>query len=138
MTIYLFGCVSRTNFPIRLAVEEELRRAKLLKWESKPKYFGNSDERVMWMRDQWLKLPLFVRPFIYFVYRYFIRLGFLDGLGGFLFHFLQGFWLRLIVDWKIRQIRNLQVNNTDLICFRDTMLMTRTGSVIEVYKEILE
>ena len=92
----------------------------------------------MWMRDQWLKLPLFVRPFIYFVYRYIIRLGFLDGLGGFLFHFLQGFWLRLIVDWKLGRLEICKLNNADLICFHNPMLMTKTGSVIEVYKEIIE
>ena len=46
------------------------------------------------------RLPLFVRPFIYFFYRYFIRLGFLDGVKGFIFHFLQAFWYRMLVDFK--------------------------------------
>jgi hypothetical protein len=29
----------------------------------------------------WNRLPLYVRPFLYFFYRYVIRLGFLDGKG---------------------------------------------------------
>ena len=44
------------------------------------------------------RLPLFLRAFMYWFYRYFIRLGFLDGKEGFLFHFLQAFWYRFFVD----------------------------------------
>ena len=47
------------------------------------------------------RLPLFVRPFLYFLFRYFIRLGFLDGRKGFAFHFMQGFWYRALVDLKV-------------------------------------
>lgn len=50
-------------------------------------------------------LPLYVRPFIYSLYRYFLRLGFLDGATGFVYHFLQAFWFRLIVDMKISELR---------------------------------
>ena len=46
------------------------------------------------------RIPLFVRPFLYFFYRYVIRLGMLDGTKGFIFHFLQGFWYRMLVDFK--------------------------------------
>jgi hypothetical protein len=35
------------------------------------------------------------------MYRYFIKLGFLDGKEGLIFHFLQGFWFRFLVDAKI-------------------------------------
>ena len=44
------------------------------------------------------RLPLFVRPALYFVYRYIIRLGFLDGAEGLVFHLLQAFWYRFLVD----------------------------------------
>ena len=54
-----------------------------------------------WIKDKvYLKFPLFVRPFLYFIYRYFIKLGFLDGKEGLIFHFLQGFWYRFLVDAK--------------------------------------
>ena len=46
------------------------------------------------------KLPLFVRPVLYFLYRYILRLGFLDGQEGFAYHFMQGFWYRCLVDLK--------------------------------------
>lgn len=52
-------------------------------------------------RNLYYKLPPFLRVFIYFFYRYFFRLGFLDGWTGTRFHFLHGFWYRWIVDKKI-------------------------------------
>ncbi len=51
------------------------------------------------------KLPILVRPFIYFIYRYFFRFGFLDGYIGFLYHFLQGFIFWFLVDIKIFEIK---------------------------------
>jgi len=56
-------------------------------------------------RAFYYKLPLFCRAFLYFVYRYFFRLGFLDGKEGLIFHFLQGFWYRFLVDAKIHEIK---------------------------------
>ena len=49
----------------------------------------------------YLRLPLFVRAFLYWFYRYFIRVGFLDGKEGLIFHFLQGFWYRFLIDAKL-------------------------------------
>ena len=49
-------------------------------------------------KEWYARLPLFWRAFAYFCYRYFLRLGFLDGKEGFLWHFLQGWWYRTIVD----------------------------------------
>lgn len=46
-------------------------------------------------------LPVFLRPTLYFFYRYFLRLGFLDGTKGFAFHFMQGLWYRSLVDLRV-------------------------------------
>ncbi len=53
------------------------------------------------------KLPIFVRPLLYFLYRYFIRLGFLDGVQGFVFHFFQGYWYRSLVDLRVYEAEGL-------------------------------
>ena len=53
------------------------------------------------------RLPLFWRAAAYFCYRYIVRLGFLDGCEGFLWHFLQGWWYRTLVDAKILELRNI-------------------------------
>ncbi len=62
-----------------------------------------------WIKDRvYARMPLFIRPFLYFIYRYFIRLGFLDGREGLIFHFLQGFWYRFLVDAKLYEYRRRQ------------------------------
>jgi hypothetical protein len=60
----------------------------------------------------------------------------LDGRAGFLFHALQGFWLRLVVDWKIRQLRGLGIRGAALRTFMETMFASRTGSVTEVWRSV--
>lgn len=49
------------------------------------------------------KLPKFLRAHLYFIYRYYIKLGFLDGPEGKIFHFLQAYWYRFLVDAKLYQ-----------------------------------
>ena len=51
------------------------------------------------------KLPPYLRAFAYFSYRYFFRLGFLDGYAGWMWHFWQGLWYRCLVDHEIRKLR---------------------------------
>ena len=51
------------------------------------------------------KTPLIYRALLFFLYRYFFRLGFLDGLPGLLFHLMQGLWYRVLVDIKIMEAR---------------------------------
>jgi glycosyltransferase involved in cell wall biosynthesis len=59
-----------------------------------------------WMKESvYNRLPLGVRPGLYFLYRYFVRLGFLDGRQGLIFHVLQGFWYRFLVDAKLLEVR---------------------------------
>ncbi|MEY4878535.1 MAG: hypothetical protein RJB62_3 [Pseudomonadota bacterium] len=49
------------------------------------------------------RAPRFLRAFLYWAFRYVLQLGFLDGKAGFVFHFLQGFWYRLVVDAKLEE-----------------------------------
>ena len=57
------------------------------------------------------KLPKSLRAFIYFNYRYFVRLGFLDGYQGLVWNFLQGFWYRFLVDVKVYEIEKKAKKN---------------------------
>lgn len=78
-----------------------------------PKFFGTEEQRKRWLKLRYLKLPLFVRPVFYFLYRYIVRLGFLDGKAGFIWYVLQGFWYRFLVDAKIFELKRLYNGNTD-------------------------
>jgi glycosyltransferase involved in cell wall biosynthesis len=64
-----------------------------------PSIFGAKVQRTRWLKEfLYNKIPLFLRPFLYFIYRYFFCLGFLDGYPGLIFHILQGFWYRFYID----------------------------------------
>ena len=64
--------------------------------------FGTFPQRIRWFKVRiFYRMPLFVRPVLYFIYRYFVRLGFLDGKNGFVFHFMHGLWYRILIDAKI-------------------------------------
>jgi glycosyltransferase involved in cell wall biosynthesis len=50
-------------------------------------------------------VPFYCSSLIYFSYRYFIQLGFLDGVEGLCYHFLQGFWYRFLVGAKVLELQ---------------------------------
>ena len=52
------------------------------------------------------KLPLGTRAHLYFLYRYYFKLGFLDGKEGKIFAFMQAYWYRFLVDAKIYERKN--------------------------------
>ena len=69
------------------------------------KLFGNDSERKRWFKVKYAKMPLFLRPFIYFFGRYVLKQGFLDGKEGFIWYVLQGFWYRFLVDAKVFEVK---------------------------------
>lgn len=76
-----------------------------------PNIRGNPAEKKRSLRRQYNRMPLFIRPFALFLYRYFFRLGFLDGTEGLIFWVLQTFWFRFLVDakiWEQRQATRLR------------------------------
>ncbi|WP_097003401.1 glycosyltransferase family 2 protein [Lacrimispora amygdalina] len=54
-------------------------------------------------------LPKFIRAHIYFIYRYYFCLGFLDGIEGKIYTFLQAYWYRYLVDVKLYECEKLGV-----------------------------
>ena len=96
--------IDKHNRYARLHAREELARRRGLAWPVRPDLFGSPDQRVAWLKQRWYVLPLYLRPVLYFFYRYVIRFGFLDGKQGFIFHFLQGFWYRLLVDIHLDEL----------------------------------
>ena len=59
-------------------------------------------EKAKKLRDGlYYRLPMFLRAKLFFWYRFYLRLGFLDGTPGYIFAFLQAYWYRTLVDAKI-------------------------------------
>ena len=69
--------------------------------DDKNKAINKQAKNKRLLKHKYVKQPLFWRSFIYFCIRYILRGGFLDGKEGFLWHFLQGWWYRTLVDAKI-------------------------------------
>ncbi|WP_419802964.1 exosortase Y [Mucilaginibacter sp.] len=106
--------IDKHNIYSNLLAQEEIERLQKTRQQTlKPKLFGTPDERTAWLKNLWWKLPRYWRPTIYFLYRMTFQLGFLDGKKGIIFHFLQGFWFRLIVDIKIDELMqsSIQIPN---------------------------
>ncbi|MBX7223621.1 MAG: glycosyltransferase family 2 protein [Blastocatellia bacterium] len=100
-----FWITKHNRFATLQSQEEWNRQTTMNTWSAPPRFFGTPDQRVLWLKSKWYRMPLYVRPFLYFTFRYFFQLGFLDGKQGFIFHFLQGFWYRLLVDIKLDELR---------------------------------
>ena len=99
-----FWIDKHNRYAALLACEEVRWRNRPLTMSIEPSLFGNPDQKILALKGLWRRMPLYVRPFLYFGYRYFLRLGFLDGKQGAVFHFMQAFWFRLVVDIKIDEM----------------------------------
>jgi glycosyltransferase involved in cell wall biosynthesis len=65
-----------------------------------------------WLKEKlYAKMPIGLRAFLYFLYRFIIRFGFMDGKEGVAFHVLQGFWYRYLVDLKLYEVKKFMKNN---------------------------
>lgn len=80
-----------------------------------PRLFGNDAERKRWLKLRYARLPLFVRPFLYFFARYILKGGFLDGRAGFTWYVLQSFWYRFLVDAKVLEFKKKYSTEAELI-----------------------
>ena len=71
------------------------------------------------MQKRWLKNNLYyrspplLRAFLFFIYSYFFRLGFLDGQAGLIYHILQAFWFRFLTDSKIIEMHLNEVSKLE-------------------------
>jgi len=76
--------------------------------------FGSAAERNRWKRYHiYNRFPPLFRPVLFFIYRYIFRLGFLDGLAGFTFHFLHGLWYPMLIDMKYLEKKRAARNSPD-------------------------
>ena len=80
---------------------QELLQKESTRQQIEADFFGSPIERRRWFRQAFYTYsPPFIRAVLYWFYRYMVRLGFLDGTQGMIFHFLQACWFRFLVDAK--------------------------------------
>ena len=65
----------------------------------KTNFWGSQADRKLWIRYKiWNRIPSYIRPIALFIYRYFFRLGFLDGKSGLIYYFYHGLVYTMIID----------------------------------------
>lgn len=92
-------CRKHINYAQREAVE--VLNEKWMPTESVENGHGAQALEKHKKKGTYNKMPLFWRSFAYFLYRYIIKGGFLDGKEGFLFAYIQGWWYRTLVDANV-------------------------------------
>ena len=100
-------CHKYVNYAIREAVD--LLDIKLdltgAGKTDKEKAIGDQAHGKRMTKQKYARMPLFWRSFAFFCYRYFLRGGCFDGKIGFIFHFLNAWWYRMLVDAKVFEIQ---------------------------------
>lgn len=94
------------SYATREAIEVLSRRYGLLERDGALSSRSNSRQAATKRKIKeklYNALPLWAGPLGYFLYRYILQLGFLDGREGLIYHVLQGFWYRFLVAAKIEE-----------------------------------
>ena len=106
------------NYATKEAIEVIIQKYNLINQNKKiNKKINFSRNLKLYLKEKiYNKLPYQLSTSLYFIFRYFILLGFLDGKIGFLYHFIQGYWYRVLVGSKVeeieKQIKNLKSKKT--------------------------
>jgi glycosyltransferase involved in cell wall biosynthesis len=114
----LFSWTARHNKWAQMEAQQLRKGCRELDPTSiQPKILGSPIERRRWLRlSVYARTPIFFRAFLYFLSRYFLRGGFLDGIPGLIYHVLQGFWFRFYVDacyYELQQKREVRTQTSE-------------------------
>jgi glycosyltransferase involved in cell wall biosynthesis len=92
---------------------------------------GSQASFKRWIKERvYARLPTGFRASTYFLYRYVVCLGLLDGGAGTAFHVLQGFWYRYLVDAKVAEVeRYMHEHRCDVV--------EAIGAVFDIHLERL-
>lgn len=89
-------------------------RLELNEYQKSQKNVSQINRKQKQRRNIYYRLPRYIRARLYFWYRYYLQLGFLDGEAGKIFIFLQAYWYRFIVDAKIYETEKKKENEKSI------------------------
>jgi glycosyltransferase involved in cell wall biosynthesis len=69
----------------------------------------NQNFKTWFKMNIYYKLPLGMRAHAYYIYRYYLLRGFMDGKEGHIYAFLQAYWYRYLVDAKIYECKSMGI-----------------------------
>ncbi len=96
--------IAKHNRYSKLEADEFIRETAAGGYGSsiKVRLWGSQTERKRWIKLKvWNRLPLLARPFLFFFCNYFLKLGFLDGRPGLIYHILWSFWYPFLISATI-------------------------------------
>jgi hypothetical protein len=106
--------IDRDNKPFDRWLEKHIRWAKEEAANAQATMQGNdridkyNKAKRFMKRNLYYRCPLFLRAFLYFIYRFFICLECLGGRSGISWCVLQGLWYRLLVDFYLFNLQLLE------------------------------
>lgn len=112
------------SYASREVVDIFNQKHKFIEQETISDFRGHQAAFKRWLKERvYNRLPMGARSFIYFFYRFIIRLGFLEGRKGRSFHVLQGFWYRYLVDMKLLELEDfMRMNEVDpVVAIREVL-----------------
>jgi hypothetical protein len=117
------------KYAVREAVDVMSQRFRLIGPVSgeaiSGRYAGSGMTR--WVKEVvYNRMPIWLGPLTYFLYRYVFQLGFLDGRVGLIYHGLQAGWYRFLVAAKVEELDRL-LRPLEGIAERRQALETATG-----------
>lgn len=87
------------RYATREALQVVLERHGLRESETRSAGSSGQASRKRWIKERiYNRLPFGTGPLLYFLWRFIAQLGVLDGREGRIYHVLQGFWYRFLVD----------------------------------------
>lgn len=86
----------------KYSTREVIDRKFIAAGNSNLEILDGQPEKAKRLRDSlYYKLPPFFRARLYYWYRYYIKMGFLDGRPGKIWAFMQAYWYRYLIDAKL-------------------------------------
>jgi len=111
--------ISKHNaYASKEAIEGLNIKYKFLRRKNNNKYSPTSNAYIKRMLKEYVyyKIPNNIRTLLYYLVRNIVLLGFLDSIRGTQFHFLQGYWYRILVDLKMSEIKRYKkMHDVDII-----------------------
>ena len=98
-----------SSFEAQELLNYDKRRLKNTK-DDYAKFFGTQPQRKRWIKENIRNrlIPPLARPFVYFTYRYFIKMGFLDGKEGFIYFMMHAFIMGMSTNVKYLELKRLE------------------------------
>lgn len=104
------------KYATREAIDVLIRKYDLLPLDEDLTRGSASQQAAVkrWIKERiYNRMPFWLGPLGYFLYRYIIQFGFMDGQAGLIYHLLQGGWYRFLVGAKIVEYDRLLVSLAD-------------------------